>query len=205
MGLKEFGKEMNKVVFAFGKCKYLGGHPKITKICEGSMAVNNDKIIFQAGFFKNLEIPISDVINCSIQTQEQISRNVTLTRLLLFGIFAFGMKKKKVDTIQYLTITYIENGIEQTVIFESNKSVQLSSAIMRARQIYSDEHKAIKPENNLNNKISSCISIQLNNLSDLQIANLIGEEEFQKKKKELLSRFTYTITLYAIKKQFLEL
>ena len=170
--------------------QYMGGHPDINKTCKGILTVNNDKIIFRGGMLSKFEIPIQEVTNNNLQTQEQISHNVTLTRLLAFGVFAFGMKKKKVDTTQYLVISYKENGIENSVVFQSNYVGGLASSIMKARQVYAKNNPEIEVQESepVNNVQMEDIPTQIKKLADLKNQGVLTEDEFDKKKSELLAR-----------------
>lgn len=127
-GIKSGGKDIWR-----GTCKYLGGHPDIKGQGEGSLKIKSSGIFFNKGL-QQFYIPITDVIKVEGKTEEQISKDVTLTRLIALGIFAFGLKKKRIDKYTYLIITYSDCEIENTIIFESDEAQTISGSIIKARQ-----------------------------------------------------------------------
>ncbi|ORX22475.1 hypothetical protein BVF91_11585 [Thermoanaerobacterium sp. PSU-2] len=100
--------------------KYVGGNLSLSPnedieiICyEKGIALHPAKYFLN---YENDEFITYDRLQpTSFKTEEQISKDVTLTRLLLVGIFAFGLKKKRVTHEQYLIINYDKesNGIFQ--------------------------------------------------------------------------------------------
>jgi hypothetical protein len=54
--------------------------------------------------------------------------------LIALGIFAFGLKKKRIDKHTYLVITYSDCEIENTIIFESDEAQTISGSIIKAKQ-----------------------------------------------------------------------
>lgn len=189
-----FFSDLADKVHVSEQCQYMGGHPSISRACKGILTVNNDKIIFKGGMLSKFEIPIQDIISTSMQTQEQISRNVTLTRLLFMGVFAFGMKKKTVDKTKYLVVSYEENTLQNSIVFESNYIDSLSSSIMKARQVYIKKHPEVETraeaetEQIENTQPVDDIPSQIKKLADLKDAGILTEEEFTQKKTELLAK-----------------
>jgi hypothetical protein len=107
----------------------------------------------------------------------------------LFGVFAFGMKKKKVDTTRYLVITYTQNGIENSIVFQSDSVDILSSAIMKARQVYAKNHPEVQQQQTKSdNTQADDIPTQIKKMSDLKDQGILTKEEFETKKKDLLSK-----------------
>ena len=100
------------------KAEYMGGHPHMRKQVEGQLSVGSNAVVFSYGLLGKLRIPFEDIQSMSALTEEQISRNVTLTRFLLIGWFALAAKKKRVDKTPYLTIACTVDGVETSVIFK---------------------------------------------------------------------------------------
>ncbi len=100
------------------KAEYMGGHPHMRKQVEGQLSIGINAVNFSYGLLGKLHIPFEDIRSMSALTEEQISRNVTLTRFLLIGVFAFAAQKKRVDKTPYLTIDCVVNGVETSVIFK---------------------------------------------------------------------------------------
>ncbi|MFA5248820.1 MAG: hypothetical protein WC415_06455 [Patescibacteria group bacterium] len=123
---------------------HLGGHPYLQV---------NDKIFFQIRnnntiyFYKEntdtgKEISISELLKYEIKTESQISKDVTLTRLLALGIFAFGVKKQTKIEEQYLILSYIQNGIEINCIFKRfNQETQLGDIVSTITRLKIEENR----------------------------------------------------------------
>jgi len=73
----------------------------------------NSKTHIKSDFIGN-EVRLSQLIRYEVKTEKEIRRDVTLTRLVTLGIFAFGAKKKTEENTHYLILTYLDNGIEIT-------------------------------------------------------------------------------------------
>ncbi|MHB1651374.1 MAG: SHOCT domain-containing protein [Desulfitobacteriaceae bacterium] len=186
--LKSAGKP-----YATSICEYLGGHPNISNGSSGNLVVNKLGVFFEKSLpFRSFVILTENIVRAEFKTDTQISKDVTLTRLFALGIFAFGAKKKTKEEHNYLVITYKENGIENSIIFEANKSGVLSSkagtlasAIMKARQEYMQEHTIAnhdQPAQPIVDKIS-----QLERLAELKAKGILSDEEFQAQKEKILS------------------
>ncbi|NFJ83966.1 SHOCT domain-containing protein [Clostridium botulinum] len=107
-----------------------------------------------------------------------------MTRLLLLGIYAFGAKKKKVENHNYLILTCNQNGIENKIIFESLNATLLVSDILKARR---DSCITSKECNNATDKQDNILE-QIKKLGELKDLGVLTEEEFSKKKTELLAK-----------------
>jgi hypothetical protein len=99
---------------------YHGGIPEIIQngyevnITVTSKAVNVEN---KATPGNKTKIPISSILNASIKTEEQISKDVTFTRLLALGVFAFAFKKTTKQQTTYLVLEYDSGGIHITALF----------------------------------------------------------------------------------------
>jgi hypothetical protein len=171
--------------------KYLGGHPDASKAIDGVIQINKTGIFFEAAFTTQFYIPVESIIKAELKTQEQISKDVTLTRLLAFGIFAFALKKKTKNETSYLTVSYTENGIENAVIFDGNKVSNLVSAIAKIRQDYAKNNPSgvqLATQSSANNSSSNDVPFQIKRLAELKESGILTEEEFQQKKTDLLAK-----------------
>ena len=64
------------------------------------------------------KIPINNLIRYELKTESEIQKDVTLTRLLALGIFAFGAKKKlTILILYYLTLKMMYKLIVYSKIF----------------------------------------------------------------------------------------
>ena len=112
---------------------YLGGHPEVSNPTSGTLIINKDGVHF-AKSKNRFGIQFQDIKKSEFKSQEQIEKDVTFTRLLLLGIFAFAFKKRKVYAQNFLVITYDEFGIDNTVVFETEKANIITSRILKARR-----------------------------------------------------------------------
>jgi len=92
---------------------HMGGHPYLQSNDTVLFQIRNNNTIY---FYKGntdtgKEIPISDLTRYEIKSESQISKDVTLTRLLTLGIFAFGVKKQTKIEEQFLILSYIQNNV----------------------------------------------------------------------------------------------
>lgn len=100
------------------KFDYVGGHPShpqkwdncsITILPQGLIMSATDDLIEK-----------SEIKSVDIKTEEEISRDVTLTRLLAFGIYAFALKKEKRSTTKYVVLNCEKNGFKYSMAFAGN-------------------------------------------------------------------------------------
>lgn len=116
--------------------EYLGGHKDITKSGKLNIVGYKDRLELQKGF-KKVIIRLDDITNAELKTEEQISKDVTLTRLLLVGIFAFGLKKKTTTVSNYVVISFMD-GLECKIVFKldkQDKANKLLSNIIKLKSL----------------------------------------------------------------------
>lgn len=97
---------------------YVGGLRDVltTQDCEIKMFDNFLEITLPS---KVETIDFEDIIDFDGKSETEISKDVALTRLLLSGIFAPGLKKKTETMRKFFIITYGRLGKEHKLIFES--------------------------------------------------------------------------------------
>lgn len=99
-----------KLVVSYGvypsvKVDYLGGSPFGEQPKAGAYVMTAPNGIVTTGVDGiGSYIPYDSILDLSLKTREQIQRDVTLTRLLAFGMYGFAMKKETKKVHQYLTI-----------------------------------------------------------------------------------------------------
>lgn len=66
-------------------------------------------------------INLEDIVDISVKTEEELRKNVTLSRVAVFGLFAFTdtLKKKKVEITRYIVIRTKEQGFDNVLIVKS--------------------------------------------------------------------------------------
>jgi hypothetical protein len=172
--------------------EYLGGIPDIKKPGLVGVKVTSDGVVISAGMFKKTVIPYSVMTDVSMKTDEQISKDVTITRLLALGVFAFGAKKKRKIVSNNLIIIYNYEGLQTAAIFSGDNVPEVNSDIMKRRAKYLKKNPAPIPDDlpapPANADAADDIPAQIKKLSDLKDSGILTDEEFETKKKELLDR-----------------
>lgn len=161
---------------------YCGGIPEMTKADMVEIVVNQNEVQILRGFSKTIKIPIAAITNVSLKTDEQISKDVTLTRLFLLGIFAFGAKKKTRQVTNYLVIEYENNGISCSGIFTGEKAAKIYADIAKMRQLYLQKNP---PVCEISSTPVDCTA-EIEKYYNLAQQGIISQEEFQAKKNQLL-------------------
>lgn len=105
---------------------HLTGHPylKTNDILKFQIKTNNSIHFFKENINTGEEIPLSEIIRYEVKTETEIQKDVTLTRLLTLGIFAFGIKKTTKIEEQFFILSYMQNKIEITCIFKQSYKYQ---------------------------------------------------------------------------------
>lgn len=99
---------------------HLGGHPYLLTNDKIFLQIQDDKTVYfnKENTNTGSKIPILQLKRYEIKTESEINKDITLTRLLTLGIFAFGVKKKTEINNQYLIFFYIQNGVEVHCLFQ---------------------------------------------------------------------------------------
>lgn len=169
----------NDIEFKYGtfiNTEYQGGHPLLPDIQKIRVDVTNKKIVLQ----NNIEIYFSDINSINYDTLEQLEKRVTVTRLLTIGIFALAFKKKKKNIQKYLTVEFTDDtNITQIVAFGGVDANYLYSSMYDAYHQYKKNNKKLE-------NVTSDYD-ELKKLKELLELNIITQEEFDFKKKQILN------------------
>lgn len=164
---------------------YCGGIPGVEKTGDMVVSCRPDGIRIDPGTFKKkIEIPFENVGKISLQTQEQISKDVTLGRLLLVGVFAFGMKKKSRDVSNCLVIEYTDSGISTSAIFSGKNVPKFHASLLKVQQDYYKRNP--KQESAPAAPSASDPYAEIEKLYDLLEKGVITQVDFGEKKRQLL-------------------
>jgi len=161
---------------------YVGGHDSIsteTIQSNGILSIKGDLLIYYSNYKKLFSIPISKIKSVTYDKSE----NITLTRIATLGLGALVFKKKT----YYLLIEYIaKNELVNSLVFSPKiKDDRFLNELNVARNKYA----YITKGNDLNEKIESKSTVEkLSLLKDLLSKDLISDEEYQKKKDEILNK-----------------
>jgi len=138
-------------------CEYgiihITGHPylKTNDLIKFQIKTNRTFYFFKENIDTGDEIPLSQIIRYEIKTETEIHKDVTLTRLLTLGIFAFGVKKTTKIEDQFFILSYKQNEIEITCIFkQSYKHQNLHEIVSTLNRMRIESNKSI------NNQVKEC-------------------------------------------------
>lgn len=135
--IAQLSKKLNlgneiKNISSFEGVTYLGGHPFLPNSGAAIISVRENGIVIVAGR-KAAGNTFSGIKAVDFLSQDQVSRDITLTRLLTLGVFAFGLKKKRVDHKEFIRISFEVKGIENTILLQAKSAAPIVSAINSAR------------------------------------------------------------------------
>ena len=169
---------------------YLGGIPDIKKPGLVGVKVTSDGVVVSAGMFKKTTIPYSIITDVSMKTDEQISKDVTITRLLALGVFAFGAKKKRKIVSNNLIIIYNYEGLQTAAVFSGDNVPEVNSDIMKRRAKYLKKNPmpipAAAPSVPPIQPAGIDAAAEIAKYKDLLDSGAITQDEFDAKKKQLL-------------------
>lgn len=172
-----------------------GGKAFATIECafNANILINNSGVLYNTAINSEyLFIPIQDIKKIQVKTDEEISKQEVSNKTPTFGGLSF-----KHQIHFFLIINYVENNMEVEKTIESKMAESGAGGILRARENYiinnpnsyiEELDYSIKPL--MINEESKGVDIpdQINKLFELSQKGIISPQEFNKKKKELLSR-----------------
>lgn len=113
---------------------YVGGHPDYT------VAKDNVKVmVLPQGIILSILpdlISWEEIKGINFKSSEQIQRDVTLTRMLAFGIYSLALKKKRKVINKYLVLSCDKFGMGYSMAFASGKTDLLYSAMFNTKGKY---------------------------------------------------------------------
>ena len=172
---------------AYGKAKYMGGYSAILKETDGSLAVNYAGIFFQsAKGGQYFQLPMKNIMQAGFKTGEQVAQNPVFARILALGGFAFAYRPKSRAKHMFLTVDYVLDGMESTILFETETANIFASAILKIKK------EALEKEQQLAQAAGvepqRPVSELMREINELYALGILTIQEFTEKKKDLLSR-----------------
>ena len=169
---------------------YIQGPWSIKAKSPVTLVLDDDALLLRSGIIKKEEfaIPYESITEVAVDTAERM----TLTRVLLVGVFAFGMKKK--DKFLKLNFTD-ETGTNASAIFGKGAGSNMQDVY--GRILDKQRERLLKIQGTPTPRVveegtatgpSTDIASDIENIARLRDQGLLSEEEFQAKKKELLAR-----------------
>lgn len=86
-------------------------------------------------------VDYDNVIDVSLKTEEEVSKDVTLTRLAVFGLFAFGMKKRTREEHRYLIIKTKDDDFENVFVMQTKFGKQLEQMFVQTTRKAISEYR----------------------------------------------------------------
>lgn len=156
---------------------YMGGYNNTVK-ATGILTFYENQIEYKATLNarSSFTFRYDEIANIAVEGKDEVTRRVTVTRLLAVGIFAFALKKKSEDKEAFITLELTDG---QEVVFQVNKvspmelKAKLSKGIAKVKQNTS--------------KAPASVADELAKLAKLKNDGILTQAEFDKKKAELLS------------------
>ena len=101
--------------------EYMGGYAEKKKAL-GNLSFFDEQVEFKVALNSraSFAIPIADIQDMAVEGKDEVSRRVTVTRLIAVGIFAFALKKKGEDKDAYITLVLLDG--QEAIFHIKNKS-----------------------------------------------------------------------------------
>lgn len=161
--------------------EYMGGYGD-SKKANGILTFYRNQTEFNSPLSTKFTILNGSIANIAIEGKDEVGRRVTVTRLLLVGIFAFALKKKKKEKEAYITLE-LKDG--QEVIFFVDKVNPMEMKTKLAKSISQVKQSSVASQ--VQAPSVGGIADELAKLAALKDQGVLTQAEFDKAKSELLS------------------
>ena len=167
---------------------YVQGPWGVKANSQMTMTLDESGLLLRIGIINKQEffIPYEAITGMTVDTAERM----TLTRLLLVGILAFGLKKKD----KFLKLDFQDDtGTAVSAIFGKGAGCDIPTLQGRISQAKHDylvacPQAVVVETEPAESSAATDISATIESLAQLRDKGILSEEEFQQKKAELLSR-----------------
>ena len=150
------------------------GFPRLKDITDKSIKFEYDNTVNSISF--------QDITGIYLETRDELKNRMTVARWMLFGPLALAMKKNE----RYLSFDFILNGSEITFTFSYIKNL-----IIQPEQVFTEIYKVYNEFKKNNPRTSTNASgnnfEEIKKFKELLDIGIITQDEFDKKKKELLN------------------
>ncbi len=114
---------------------YLTGFQESERQSNVICGETKDELIFLDSDLNELgKIPIKDITDITLEDKSTIDKRITLTRIALVGIFAFGLQKKRKDEVYFLVIDWKSKKLGETVVFEFTNLEDVNKAMFNIKK-----------------------------------------------------------------------
>lgn len=119
-------------ILDFYEIVHIYGHPYINTNTNVYLVINNDNNLYLYKTWNDVmsktnemsKIPINQITRYELKTESEIQKDVTLARLLVLGVLAFGLKKKTEINNTYFILSYVQNNVPIDCIFKNTVNNQ---------------------------------------------------------------------------------
>jgi len=181
--IRELGSEKN---YLFGKYLY-GFKENQSKELIRCVETDTDFVFIEGGTELG-RIPANSIKKIWVEDRSRITSRFTATRIVTLGIFALAAKKKETTPSYYITVEWETGNMSNNTIFEFSSLEAVNSANNNLRQKIDKVSKEIPDEPAPLVSSGDDIPGQIEKLFDMKDKGILTEEEFNKKKKELLDK-----------------
>jgi len=171
---------------------YLGGIPKLRRAGEAKVRVTSTGITVRKNVLRKAKILHGDIIDVAIKTDEQLSKDITLSRLVALGDSASGNRNSVSQISKVLTISFNYKGIGSTALLSGSDVPRIHSAVLRKLAKYRKRNpdELEQPgDADYSQQTGTYVSAadELAKFKELYDNGTITKKEYEAKKKQLLS------------------
>lgn len=161
--------------------EYMGGYGDKKK-AKGILTFFEKQTEFSAVMSTKFVIPNGQIKDLVVEGKDEVSRRVTVTRLLLVGIFAFALKKKNKDKESYITLELTDG--QEVILFVDDKApMALRAKLAKVISVVKQSSQAqFTPQ-----ATQGSIADELVKLARLKDQGLLTQAEFNSEKAKLLN------------------
>jgi len=111
--------------------EYVGGLSDILKKDTVSLFMNNEVMVVNYIINGKKIIPFEDIISIESKNQEQVSKNITIARLILSKIFKYNIKKTKTPKRKFIVVKYLDEFADEINLMVECKCPEIILPKMR--------------------------------------------------------------------------
>lgn len=161
---------------------YMGGYDNYKK-AKGILTFYEKQTEFNSPLSTKFTIQNDTIANIAIEGKDEVNRRITVTRMLAVGLFAFAIKKKSKDREAFITLELSDG---QEVIFFIDKKSPMELKTSLAKVISGAKQRNVASKSATQQSAQLSVADELTKLAKLKEQGIITQDEFDKKKTELL-------------------
>ena len=159
---------------------YLGGYPGFEDPVTCDLVITPTEVAVEKGARILFRLPIADVHEIVVETEEEAKRRLTATRMLAVGVFALAFPKKTAGSV-LITI----DARTAPLVFEAQRQSkphmlrQLAPAIAIVTQSGAGPRPSPAAQ-------PASVADELRKLGELRDSGVLSDEEFEAQKRRLI-------------------